>query len=355
MEKIFFSPKYNKYNKYNDLIVNELENLNIKVLGGGGKSLIEAFFDRNVKIFHFNWIENVSRNSLLETLYLTIRNISLILILKLGLKKIIWTLHNKEPHVNNYRNLNKLMMKFMMKISDKIIIHSKEESLKCLSDYGQKDIKKIFFLKHGNYVNVYNDTDENFREKWNINSEDKVWMFLGSVTPYKNIEILIDAFESLTKNKNVKLIIAGKCSNVNYLKKITNRIKSSNGIIYINKFIEDSEIEQYFKTSDILVTPYDLRSSLNSGSIFLALSLKNLVISSKNGTVKELPEEFIYSYNYKTEEEHRNELMKAIERAIEDMENKKEFNLKKEEAFNLMKKDYDWNDIGKDLLKIYKH
>lgn len=90
--------------------------------------------------------------------------------------------------------------------------------------------------------------------------DKKVILFFGYITGYKGIDLLIDAFELLTKsNPNYVLIIAGgehpRLKEYIYELKDKARKISTSHIIFTN-FVPEDKIAIYFSASDIVVFPY---------------------------------------------------------------------------------------------------
>lgn len=312
------------------------------------RSLIRnPFLFFKIKVFHFNWIENeISENFLVSKFQYYIKKMFISLSKKLG-KKIIWTFHNKKPHDTNEKEYINNFINFMMDISDNIIVHCKE-SFEYLKGYENK----IVYMPHGNYIGNYKINSSDLRENFNIKSNELVFMFIGQIKKYKNIEILIEAFNKANIS-NSKLIIAGNCKSLEYRKKLREQVSSDN-IIFSFKFIENEEITKYLNTADILVFPYDIKSTLNSGSIIMSFSYKKTVISPLIGTLKDIKENFYYSYKYNTEEDHLINLMKKIEEVYTKYnENNNILNYYGLESYNYVKEKNSWLISRNKIKKIY--
>lgn len=136
-------------------------------------------------------------------------------------------------------------------------------------------------------------------ERWYaIEESDLVFLSLGLIKEYKNIDVLIEAFNNIDYIANIKLLIVGKPDNDQLKREILNKVSNNDDIIIDFKFIPDQDIVKYLNTCDCMVTPYSLSSSLNSGVIYLSLSYKKPVISSAIGTVEDLKDKnYIFQYD----------------------------------------------------------
>jgi len=66
----------------------------------------------------------------------------------------------------------------------------------------------------------------------------------------------------------------------------------------------------------------DIKSSLNSSAAMMAFSLRRTVICPNIGTVQEYyGQNYMYTYDYQTIEEHVDQIKKSIRAAIDDLNN----------------------------------
>lgn len=93
---------------------------------------------------------------------------------------------------------------------------------------------------------------ERIRKKYNISKDEKVFLYVGRISPHKGIHLLIEAFKKAQQNiKKSRLIIVGKAtfdSYFNELKKIANQ-----DVIFAG-FVEDKELPEYYAACDIYTT-----------------------------------------------------------------------------------------------------
>lgn len=339
--KAFISPHSRNDNKYIDLMIACLEEANINVVSRG--NLKKEFFQ--TKIFIFNWIEGLQSNNV--TIAYTKKKLMLI-ILKLMGKKIVWTLHNKQPH-DSSNPIQIKIMKFMVKISDKIIIHSKEsvEVINSLTSNPEKCDKKILYVPHPNYIGAY-PSEEEIEV---VDTKKLKFLFVGAVKPYKNVELLIESFREIKTDLQIELLIAGKASSEAYKNSIVELVNDCPNIKLNLKFIPDEELVKVISKNDILILPYDIKSSLNSGTIILAFSNKKTVISPLIGTLKDYKDKsFFYYYDYYNNSDHKEKLKNQIKKVINDYTKDKECLHKKGQiAFENVKEYNSIEKISKEL------
>ena len=351
---ICFTPHKSMRNQYINLFTSSLEKNKIKIYG-----LKEVLIDfkkfKETKIFHFNWFLKLnSKNKFINILEYLFKFI-LLFTLKITGKKVVYTLHNKLPH-NAKKNIAiKKLNRFLLKCSDRIIVHCYDDSLKVLrEDLSEKEVQdKVRYIKHGNYIGIYPEKQtQELRERLKIQENEKVFLFLGSVEPYKNTHLLIKAFNELNF-ENVKLVIAGNPKSPEYRARIKELSKNLNICLEL-RFIEDEELSIFLNISDLVILPYSNESSLNSGSVFLAFSYKKTVISSNIGTLNDIKSNFYYSYNYDNEKEHVEKLKSNMNLVKKELESDSKVLLKKGlMAYEYVLENNNWEDIGEKMVKIY--
>ena len=344
--KVFIYPAGNNENQY----INIQEKA-IKAAGIDVTYSLKDFF--LTKYFLLNWFETLGGNKRIDYFKKCVK----IIFLQIFKKKILWVVHNKKPH-SKYANdiSNKLSIKLMKKLlkrSYRIIILCDETKkvLKDLSKNKSQFENKIYKIPHPNYIDIYpvEETKEIVNDTGKLN-----FLYIGQVNKYKNIELIIEEFNNL-RNENISVHIAGNCKDEVYKKQLQ-LLSKNNSITFDFRFIPDNEINNLVRKYDILILPYSLETSLNSGTIFLAFNNKKTVISPLIGTLKEFKtSSFFYSYIYKNENEHRLNLLKTIETVINDYEsNSLILKEKGEIAFKYVQENNSIEHITQLYKKIFK-
>lgn len=259
-----------------------------------------------------NWFENFPQNKKLFLRQL-FRKTLVIYLLKFRKKKIYTIFHNKIPHESILPFLNKWFYKLLLKNTNRIIILS-DDSRKYIEDLiGAKGLKKIVKIFHPTYEIVPLDI---LRK-----ADEFTVLYSGFLRPYKNIELI---FELANAYPFIKFIIAGKAIDSEYEDKLVKESKGIGNIKLITKFLSDKELVDLMQTSSIMLLPYDIKSSLNSGMVYYSFSKGINVIIPEIGSVNEFEyKDLIYSYSYDSDANHLDNLINKLLEAKNDFENDK--------------------------------
>lgn len=241
---------------------------------------------KRVKAIVLNWVEsNLTKEMKFKLMLYKIIGVS-----------IIWVFHNRIPHDNKDKQ-NVKNMRWLSYISNYIMCYSKDS-------YKFVPVRlcryKCRYVPHGHYMDKYKRyVEDEVSNKF-------VFGLIGQIRPFKNIELIIQAFKEIDI-ENTELFIAGdvKSKNRKYAEELKKACESENNICIENRFIPDHEMDRYLNRIDVMVLPYSKISSMNSGVMMLALSFgKPVIISDISMAVDMKNQEFVYMYHYDREADH---------------------------------------------------
>lgn len=317
MKVIKFVPSTSSSNKHVEIL---------KTLMSSDKYIVKNSNDRLRKchIVNLNWYEGgVDRKPLIKGSTIFLLKFLMLVKYKLFRTKIIYTIHNTVPHDSQNPKISKMFMSIIIWFADIVVIHSKN-SLFYLDFLDHHRVgKKLEYVPLPNYINSYDyDESENIRvsEFRNRYRNHLFVLYFGLVRPYKNIELLVEVSERFL-DKKIKFLIIGEPESNKYKDNLENIIRNSKNeknIFTIFEFIEDKYLKSIFSLIDIVCLPYDIKSSLNSGAIILSLSMKRTTLSPKISTLDDYENDFFYSYNYNSTQEHKLELEKKLNEVYND-------------------------------------
>ena len=255
-----------------------------------------------VKYIYLNWIENRLDDDDRKLLKMA----SMIGI------RVIWVFHNKMPHdAHDDMEEKRENMRFLTRMADKIIIHS-HQSRPFLLDYDPRlDMKKVYFLPHIGYMGQYMAYCPDIRQMLGIGDDEFLFSSLGSLQPYKNIGLLIEAMEDL-RGMKCKVLIAGGTAQADYYGRLEAAAAKAENVILMNHYIGSLQMAAFLQASDVLVLPYDLKSSMNSGVMIMSFSYGRTVVTSDMAMARDFDEKLLYKYACLSNGEHRAALAESL-------------------------------------------
>ena len=345
--KTIYSPFTNSTNKYVDIIKRALDSYGIQTY-----DLKVALKDiKSFEIINLNWFESkVNKNRLDKSILGFAKNVAIVKYLKCRGIKIVYTFHNKMPHDCKYKKLNYKFIEYMFKESDAIVVLC-EESRNVITQLStdMDVIKNVKVIPHPSYINEC----KNYYRPLVLKKPRMHITFVGAVKKYKNIEVLIEAARRC-EDLPVQFSICGKVESPEYKKELEAQAKTISNVEFDFNFLDDEALYRLISDSDLLVLPYDINSSLNSGTLYLAFTLGRTAVCPEIGTVKEFPKNLIYSYNYRDTEEHERKLDETIKKAIDDYINDFEkFRNKGETLHSIVNEKCSEEAIGRKYKDLY--
>jgi glycosyltransferase involved in cell wall biosynthesis len=235
------------------------------------------------KIFHVLW------NNKFEFFDRT----ALMLYYRLLGKKIVFTAHNINAGQRDGTDswLNRWTLKFQYRRCDRIFVHTRRMKEELISEFGV-DGGKVAVIPFGVNRTVPDTalTPLAARQRLGLAPDDKVILFFGNIAPYKGLEFLIAAFETLAAaEEKLRLIVAGRPKGAEdywagLLEKI-NRSAARGQMILKIEYVPDAETEIYFKAADVMVLPYT--HIYQSGVLALGYGFGLPVIATEVGSLKD--------------------------------------------------------------------
>jgi glycosyltransferase involved in cell wall biosynthesis len=181
--------------------------------------------------------------------------------------------------------LNKSLKKKVVYITENVISHEANKVDKTLTQLALRNANAFLALsesvkKHLGTMfsttvfrselpiyNFYTQTSaaDNTKASFGFKPDDIVFLFFGLVRKYKGLDLLLEAFARIAKNRaDVKLLVVGEF----YVEEkqftdIVNENSIADKVIIENRFVQNEEVERYFRACDAVVLPY--RSATQSG------------------------------------------------------------------------------------------
>lgn len=223
--------------------------------------------------------------------------------------KRILTIHDLTsilfPEHHTFRNtfIHKLLLPRSIKNAD--IILTPSETTK-------NDIEQLYSPKAKIHVTPLGaDHIKEIATPKTTKKTEKYILFIGTIEPRKNLEILIDAFDELKKSHKIphQLIIAG---NAGWKSKAILKKAHETKDVEIKQNISDQTKVTLYKNAEMLVYP-----SLYEGFGLPpaeALALGTRVICSTGGALEEIYKDYAIMFNPKDKEKLKSLILKTIKK-----------------------------------------
>lgn len=253
--------------------------------------------------------------------------------------QILATCHNLIPHEN--KSYFEYFTKKFLKNIDKFVVMSKSVENDLLRLRNDADFITTF---HPIY-DLFGVTKDKKKARKDIDIKSKkILLFFGLIREYKGLDILLNSIPIIKGELNeFKLVIAGECyeNDRKYAEMIAN-LDITNAIVWINKFISEDKVVDYFSAADVVVLPY--KTATQSGVTQIAFNFNRPVIISDVGGLSEMVEDGINGYVVKpVAEDIANAIIKFFK------ENKtNEFS----KNVSLTKDSYSWHTFANNLVQF---
>ncbi len=203
--------------------------------------------------------------------------------------RIVWTVHNVLPHDTALPAVDLELRQGVVERADIVHVLS-AGTVAAAAPLYEIPASKVLHVPHPAYLGVYPDNSEAFaRQHYGIGADDVVFGFVGNLRPYKGLDDLLDAFESLTAAppdaRRRRLLIAGMPAADSAIEALLARARAHPDVVVDARRIPAEELSIPLRASDVVVLPY--RSSLNSGAMLLALTFGRPVVAAVSPHVAE--------------------------------------------------------------------
>ncbi|TRX20573.1 glycosyltransferase family 4 protein [Flavobacterium franklandianum] len=253
-------------------------------------------------------------------------------------KKTIVTVHDPFPHSGEGNFRKYFFRKLGFTLLNNFIILNKKQKTQFIATYKLEN--KNVYESNLSIYNVYNLYLGQFSE----NKPLKSILFFGRISPYKGINILLEAMKYVHSiHPDVKLIIAG---NGEYYFDKT-EFEQLDYIEFRNRYIPNAELVKLIKDSLFVVCPYI--DATQSGVVMTSYAFCKPVIASNIGGLSEMVIDKVTGCLVEP-----NDIIELQNSIIELVSNKKLLDTMEKNVFDHFHQGQrGWTKISKDLFIVY--
>lgn len=222
---------------------------------------------------------------------------STLVLVKLFTKaRVTFLCHNALPHDPLFFEL--FFMKILFRFADDFIVHAQAEAAELVKLAPGRPVAVGF---HPNYDDFNTGAQYDvaaLKDELGLTVDGKVILFFGYIRPYKGLKYLIEALPQIrqTSGDDTRLLIVGEFwkKNKPEYDALIATLGLQDSIVFVDRFVPNEAVGQYFAVSDLLVAPY--LSATQSGVIQMAYSFDTPVVASNVGGLPEVIEEGVSGF-----------------------------------------------------------
>lgn len=252
---------------------------------GSPEDVVPATID----VLQVHWLEQVYWRGLSER-----RSELAALKVYLGLRRLrragvrlVWMVHNLRPHNASRRRLLvwSIYSKAAARLMDGFIALSPGTESVIASTFPFRPSVQTLAVRHPSYPGPVADASRSeARVKWSVTDSPRVLVFLGSIKPYKGVEVLIDIARALPQACSI--VIAGECRDDGLRQGLPEMVASVANVDLRLHRLSPEAFEGIGLASDYVVLPFT--EFLHSGSVIHALSLGRPVVTASTAYTEDL-------------------------------------------------------------------
>jgi len=348
VDMVLFWPDYSRYNPYQKLLYSKLRQ-EAEVLAGdidAALKALEHLDDPSRITFHLHWLNFIFRDVTDAESARAAADDFIAKLEKFVWKggRLVWTIHNTISHDTPFPEVEVDLSNRIASAAHVLHFHCAESVQEVATSF-DVPVEKVRISPHGSYVGSYPDyvTREQARRQLGMNETDDVLLFTGQLRPYKGVEQLVTAFRRILADRpQAVLIMAGRQS-FDPLADVTPALSDAERarIRVADRFIENAEMQLFFRAADVAVYPY--RKILTSGSMLLALSFATPVVVPEVAMTREVLANRDAGVLY--DPKAGDEALETALRAILGRKDTGELDEMKQRAYALAK-ELDWPDFA---------
>lgn len=290
-------------NPYARLLYRELERVGFETIDASPLKLqwlLRA--RRDVDILHFHWdpqqkyvMRSPDRMTLLlRRLHLqrlvpwwdVISFVTLLVAARTLGYRLVWTIHEIRPHESDDARHDILASRALARMSNLLLAHDAATADRAREAFGLPRAD-VHVVPHGSYVGAYppGRARDIVRSELGVAPDAFVFLAFGYLRTYKELPLLLDAFESLPL-PSARLIIAGAPWDGAMRKAVSVAAERDSRITLMLERVPAEGVEELFKASDVAVFPRS--DGWTSGSLILAMSMGIPVVAARRATYADL-------------------------------------------------------------------
>lgn len=260
---------------------------------------------------------------------------------KLCGKRIIVTIHGIDWQRAKWGGFASRYIKFgekvAVKYADDIIVLSKGVQKYFMDTYGRKTV----FIPNGVNRPVFR-SPQLMKEQLGLDKKEYI-LFLGRLVPEKGITYLVKAFKNVKTEK--KLVIAGGSSDTDVFMQELKKLAKGDDRILFTGFVQGQLLEELYSNAYVYCLPSDLEGM--PLSLLEAMSYGNCCLTSDIAECAEVIEDKALTFRKSSTADLEDKLQYVCDHP-------EVVNILKVEAADFICRKYNWDEVVKQTLMLYR-
>jgi beta-1,4-mannosyltransferase len=348
--RVLHFPDWRRGNPYQGLLAAALERQAVAVefatYAGALMPLTRNVLGQRPQVLHLHWMAEIAGVNDASTIRSLMKQllfrVDVTAVRQLLRGRLVWTVHNLSSHESRDSAADRSARRFLARHAAFLFAHGPAAQAEVVHSYGVAE-DRVVLAYHGHFMGAYpnNSTRNESRRRWSIGDDRFVFLYFGSLRPYKGVEDLIAAFGRLSAPRKL-LIVAGHAADPAYGEALRRQAVTSD-ILLLDRFIPREDVQFLFNACDAVVLPF--REILTSSSLLLALSFGRIVVAPRLGCVPDYADP---SFNMLYQPGAPDALARALESTLRmDVEACGRLNLASARRF-------DWDDTAARTAAVYR-
>lgn len=204
-----------------------------------------------------------------------------LLVAKQSGARLVWTLHNAEPHEGDLARTHDTIVRLLAHLADAIHVHDETARLTLTALTGRRE--HVYQAPHFSYHGWYPEppTRAAARRALGLPEAAFVVLSLGHLRHYKGNDLLLRAF-TVVDDPTMRLVIAGKPHlDDPHIAELSAFAARDARVRFLPRYIPDDEVPTFMVAADVVALPY--RHSTTSGAALLAFTFGRPILAPALG------------------------------------------------------------------------
>ena len=237
-------------------------------------------------VFHLHWEDVIYREAASIAVADTLVNVYLELLdaFIVAGGRFLWTVHNDAPHEPRFLEVDRRLRSQLAIRAHVVQMHS-QVAAACMAPPLGIATSRVVVTPLGGFSGYYPDdiAKTQARRYFSIDANAPVFVTVGSLRPYKGVEVLLSAFAIVHQAKpETRLIVAGRTGQQGADRFVWLRP----GVLMLPRYIDDATIQYVMRAADFGV--FSFHRIMVSSSVLLAETFGLPVIVPDLPTMREM-------------------------------------------------------------------